>query len=194
MSKNEKAIGSTDRVTEQYIKDLQMALHLPDAKKKAIVANEIEELLREQGPEAVLAGKMATIQHYKDQVDNYRIKADLLQDEEYLCEQDMEKVRDLQHEIFKIGSEICFLNGSIPSLDTNDPLVEEAKELSQDLPMVEVVGLARSVSGSCDGCFGEYTFRPSHQITLKGFEDGTVTLTRADIKSLLWFFEFNKLL
>jgi hypothetical protein len=187
--------GSNDSDIDQLITDLKMSFHLPDEKKKAIIKGELEELLKENGVPGVIAGKMAIMQHYQNHVDNYRIKSELLPEGKYLPDEEMNIVRDIQGEIFKLGSEICALDGSIPPLSPDDPLVVDAKELSQDLSFFEVVNLTRSVSGSFDGCFGEHTYRPSHQITLKGFdEDGTVTLTRDDIKSLLWFFDVNKLL
>jgi hypothetical protein len=195
MFKIQANAGSNDSVMDQLINDLKMALHLADEEKKAVIKGELEELLKENGISGVIAGKMAIMQHYQNHVDNYRIKRELLPEGEYLSEDEMDIVRDIQTEIFKLGSQICALDGSIPPLDPSDPLVEDAKELSQDLPLVEVVNLTRSVSGSYDGCFGEHTYRPSHQITLKGFDaDGTVTLTRDDIKTLLWFFDVNKLL
>jgi hypothetical protein len=195
MIKIQANAGSNDSVMDQLITDLKMALHLADEEKKAVIKGELEELLKENGIPGVIAGKTAIMQHYQNHVDNYRIKSELLPEGEYLQEEEMNIVRDIQSEIFKLGSEICALDGSIPPLSPDDPLVMDAKELSQDLAFFDVVGLTRSVSGSFDGCFGEHTYRPSHQITLKGFDkDGTVTLTRDDIKSLLWFFDVNKLL
>jgi hypothetical protein len=194
MFKIQVTAGSTNNVIDRYITDYKMALHLADEGKKAVIKGELEDLLSETGVSGVIAGKVAVMQHYKNHVDNYRIKSELLPEGDYLPEEEMEIIRNIQGEIFKLGSDVCALNGSIPPLSPDDPLVMDARELSEDLAFFDVVNLTRSVSGSFDGCFGEHTYQPSHQITLKGFDtDGTVTLTKDDIKTLLLFFDLNNL-
>ncbi|MCF2443632.1 hypothetical protein L0657_06665 [Dyadobacter sp. CY345] len=166
--------------TKRLLADYNHIIHSDDDGKKKVIMPEIEELLKEVGTGAVMAGKKLLY----DQAITFKeskIDYNAVDEDQYFNEVD--EYNENASKAILLAGEIAELAGFVPKVDENDSLIEELQfALSKE--SIKATGtIERSVCGIRDG-FGS-TYEVCNYLRIKTEKGDEVVLFREDLVELL---------
>lgn len=166
--------------TIRLLTDYTAIVNSPEKEKKEVVMPEIEELLKESGTGAVIAGKRILHNHLIKATES-TLDYETMDENQYF--EEVDEYHSNTVKALLLAGEIAELSGWVPKVDENDPLIEELQfTLSKE--SIKATGtVERSVCGIRDDVGSTYEVRNYLRIQTEG--GGEITLFKEDLIELL---------